>query len=98
MATVLIHPADNVLVVVRPVRAGDELVIDGITLRAAEFVGIGHKLARRELAAGATVIKHGVAIGETLALVAIGRHLHGHNMKSTYLPTVSGRRAGTTHA
>ncbi|WP_044559041.1 UxaA family hydrolase [Azospirillum sp. B4] len=82
---ILLHPDDNVLVVRAAIRAGDALDIDGIPITAAQDVTVGHKLARRALAAGDKVLKYGAPIGSMTAAVAVGGHVHMHNMKSDYI-------------
>ena len=40
----------------------------------------GHKIARRALAAGETVIKYGCPIGHAVRPIASGEHVHTHNL------------------
>ncbi|MBB6250910.1 UxaA family hydrolase [Nitrospirillum iridis] len=82
---ILLHPDDTVLVVRAAIRAGDALDIDGNPVIAAQDVTVGHKLARRSLAAGDKVLKYGAPIGSMTADVAMGGHVHMHNMKSDYI-------------
>ena len=49
---------------------------------AKNDIPIGHKLAIKSLASGDTVIKYGVDIGRTIAPIAVGEHLHVHNVKT----------------
>jgi len=76
------------VVVVEGVKAGDSLagwIMDQdkeITVKAANDIPIGHKLAIRSLAADATVIKYGVDIGRAVAPVKVGEHAHVHNIKT----------------
>ena len=60
------------------VRAGDAVE----TLVAREAVALGHKLARRDLAAGATLRKYGAPIGAAIAPIPAGAHVHVHNLVS----------------
>ncbi|ASG24240.1 UxaA family hydrolase [Nitrospirillum viridazoti] len=82
---ILLHPDDNVLVVRAAIRAGDALDIDGARVTATQDVTVGHKLARRALAAGDKVLKYGAPIGSMTATVDVGGHVHMHNMKSDYI-------------
>jgi len=86
MTLILLHPGDNVLVLAAPIRRGDVVRIDGNEVTAAADVQVGHKLARRPLAAGEKVVKYGAPIGSMTAPAAIGEHVHTHNMKSDYIP------------
>lgn len=84
---VLLHETDNVYVCRREVRPGDALPIDGETITATEEVGVGHKIARRDLSPGDKVLKYGAPIGSMTAPAARGAHVHLHNMKSDYIST-----------
>jgi len=83
----LLHPDDNVLVCIAPVAAGERLVIDRAELRAVQDVGVGHKLARRPIAAGEKILKYGAPIGSATRAISPGQWVHMHNMKSDYIPT-----------
>jgi altronate dehydratase len=48
---------------------------------------LAHKLARRPIRAGETVLKYGAPIGVATADIPRGAHVHVHNMKSGYTPT-----------
>lgn len=84
-AAVVIHPDDDVAVALRPLAAGQVRVRSGgevIELEIAQDVPLGHKLALRELPAGAVVRKYGEAIGALTQAVAKGDHVHVHNLRS----------------
>jgi altronate dehydratase small subunit len=51
-------------------------------LDAREAVELGHKIATRPIAAGAEVIKYGVAIGLALDDIEPGKWVHLHNCRS----------------
>jgi hypothetical protein len=50
-------------------------------------VGIGHKLANKNIVQGEIIMKYGVPIGTATENIGIGGHVHTHNMKSDYIPT-----------
>ena len=83
----LLHPDDNVLVCIAPIGAGDRLAAEETELRAAEDVGVGHKLARRSIAAGEKILKYGAPIGSATQAISPGEWVHMHNMKSDYIRT-----------
>jgi len=83
----LLHPEDNVAVCIAPVTAGERLQAGGTELRAAQALGVGHKLARRQIAAGGKVLKYGAPIGSATQAIAPGEWVHTHNMKSDYIRT-----------
>src|SRR5688500_8047706 len=94
---VLLHPDDNVLVCIAPIEAGERLAVEETELSAAEAVAVGHKLARRPIAAGERILKYGAPIGSATRAITPGEWVHAHNMKSDYIPThdrqtVSGTR------
>jgi len=82
---ILLHPDDNVLICVAPIAAGDILPTSGGTIPAREGITVGHKVARRTLAAGEKVIKYGAPIGSMTAAATPGEWVHMHNMKSDYI-------------
>jgi (2R)-sulfolactate sulfo-lyase subunit alpha len=53
-----------------------------MTIEAKSDIPIGHKLAIRELAKDATVIKYGVDIGRVVSPIKVGEHAHVHNIKT----------------
>lgn len=82
-----LHRDDNVLIVVKSLRAGDSDVIDGREVVFMQDIGIGHKVAARDLEAGEKIYKCGVPIGSAKERVPVGGHLHLHNLKSDYIAT-----------
>ncbi len=87
VALIQIHPKDNVGVLPRSLEAGDAITVSDQTVVLKESMGLGHKFALQPLDAGDKVLKYGVSIGSTTQAVALGEHLHLHNMQSDYLPT-----------
>ena len=83
----LLHPGDNVLVCIAPIIAGEHLALDGQALSALDDIGVGHKLARRPIAAGERILKYGAPIGSATRAIAAGEWVHVHNMKSDYIRT-----------
>ncbi len=79
-----LHEDDNVLVLLRSARAGEQLWIDGEALGCPADLGIGHKLAARDIRAGEKIVKYGAPIGSATMPIARGDHVHLHNMKSDY--------------
>jgi hypothetical protein len=48
---------------------------------------MGHKLAAKAMGPEDKVIKYGAPIGSATQPIAIGEHVHLHNLKSDYTPT-----------
>ncbi|MEO8114733.1 MAG: aldo/keto reductase, partial [Phenylobacterium sp.] len=82
---ILLDPRDNVLVCSRPIAAGDALTIDGQAVVAPADIEVGHKVARRALAIDEKVFKYAAPIGSMREAVALGGHVHLHNMRSDYI-------------
>ena len=87
MSAILLHPGDNILVAAAPIRAGEPLTVDGVTFPAPVDIGVGHKLARRDLGIGEKISKYGAPIGSMTQATPRGGHVHLHNMKSDYIAT-----------
>lgn len=85
----LLHPQDNILVARRDIAAGEFVEIDGERLTIPAAVELGHKLARRALAADTRVLKYGAPIGSMKSAVARGEHVHLHNLRSDYIPSTT---------
>jgi D-threo-aldose 1-dehydrogenase len=81
----LLDAEDNVLVCISPIAAGDNLALDGAVVHATRSVGVGHKVARRLLRPGDTVIKYGAPIGSATRAIPPGAWVHSHNMQSDYI-------------
>ena len=85
----LLHPDDNILVARRDIAAGERVELDGETFTIPNAVELGHKLARRDIAADARVLKYGAPIGSMKTAVARGEHVHMHNLRSDYIPSTT---------
>lgn len=91
---VLLHQEDNILVSCRDLAPGETLRIDHQPVVLAQMIPLGHKIARRPLAKGDEIFKYGAPIGSALADIAIGEHVHLHNMKSDYIPSHTRKAVG----
>ena len=80
-------PEDNVLVLIKSVSVGSDLLLNGETYKLNIPLGLGHKIAARDIRAGEKVYKYGVPIGSAIRDIQAGEHVHLHNMKSDYIPT-----------
>ena len=82
-----LHPNDNVVVATRTLAAGERLTFATTAVSVPVRIAVGHKIAAAAIAQGAKVIKYGVAIGSATRNIALGDHVHLHNLRSDYLPT-----------
>lgn len=86
----LVHnSADTVgVIVVEDVRKGQSLtglVMDtekSVALKALDDIPLGHKIALKNIKNDETVVKYGHDIGRAVAPIALGRHVHVHNVKT----------------
>jgi altronate dehydratase small subunit len=83
----LLDAADNVVVALARLRAGETILLEGEGIVIAADLPIGHKLARRAIAAGEKIVKYGAPIGSATATIRAGAHVHVHNVRSGYTPT-----------
>jgi len=83
----LLDPADNVLVAIQALRAGEALDVAGESVTVPAPLALGHKIAARPIRAGEKILKYRVAIGSATRDIAAGEHVHLHNMKSDYIRT-----------
>jgi len=77
---ILLRAGDDVAVTTRALPAGTRLLTTERVLELPGDVPSGHKLAVRDVAAGAAVHKYGQSIGRASADIAAGQHVHTHNL------------------
>lgn len=76
-APLLLHADDTVAILTEPASAGAVPLGEGVAL--ARPVARGHKIARRDHAEGAAIVKFGQVIGYATRPIAAGEHVHSHN-------------------
>lgn len=79
-ATLRLRADDDVVVAVRDLQSGTVLDGPGGPLEIRQSVPRGHKLAVRDVAVGGPVRKYGQEIGRATAPIAVGDHVHTHNL------------------
>lgn len=77
---VLLHPADDVAIAKVPLASGTRLDHADTTLTVAQFIPAGHKVALRDIEAGAFIRRYGQVIGLATQPVRVGEHVHSHNL------------------
>ena len=82
-----LHASDNVVTVISTIEPGTSMEVEGVCVTSVAHLPIGHKIAARDIAAAEKVIKYGAPIGSATCDIAVGEHVHVHNLKSDYLPT-----------
>lgn len=84
---VRVHPDDTVAVCVQSQVAGTSIPIDDITITVRDVVPAGHKVALRDHAVGAVVMKYGMPIGRATAEIHVGDWVHSHNLATALAGT-----------
>ena len=80
--TLVLHPRDNVAVVLKDITKGQVIVLPNEReIVAMTDIPYSHKVAITDLAEGATIYKYGEVIGKTAGAVSCGGWIHTHNMK-----------------
>lgn len=82
-----IHPNDNIAVLPRSVSEKAFLQHEDLVFQTNGAFVLGHKFALSPIAANEKIIKYGIPIGSATRDIAIGEHVHTHNIQSDYLPT-----------
>lgn len=83
----LLSPLDNVFVLRGAIDAGETVALETGHAIVPARLGLGHKIARRAIAAGEKIVKYGTPIGSATAAIPAGAHVHIHNVRSDYTPT-----------
>ncbi len=77
---------DNVATALEPLKTGSVVFVafhgHRERIKLASNIPLGHKFALEELKPGATVVKYGEPIGQTISRVGRGEHMHIHNVIS----------------
>jgi altronate hydrolase len=76
-----IHPADNILVALRNLPAGETVHYNGDGYTLIENIPPKHKFYIKDLQAGADVIMYGVLVGKTQSAVKAGSRVSTENLK-----------------
>jgi altronate hydrolase len=71
---------DDVAVALRPLAAGSQVEVAGQRIALLTDIPKGHKIATRPITQGAGVRKFGWPFGKALRDIAIGEHVHTHNV------------------
>ena len=75
-----INPRDNVVIAIRQITKGEDIVVGGVKLlEAAEDVAASHKIALIDIKAGGVVLRYGEPIVQARDNIGKGRWVHVHN-------------------
>lgn len=76
-STLLLDPADDVLIALRPIVSGEALA-EGLV--AQSDIPAGHKVARRTIKENSGIRRYNSLIGVATELIEPGEHIHTHNL------------------
>lgn len=81
----LLNPSDNIATLIDPAARGAAVSIVGQgkgTIAATDDIAFGHKIAVRPIQHGDQIIKYGKVIGQATQNIAVGGHVHVHNVEA----------------
>lgn len=92
-----INPADNVVVAINDVAAGEKVNIDGQEITVRDNIPAGHKMTLKPLVEGNNIVKYGFPTGHVISDVAQGSLVDHSNIKTnlegildyTYTPDIT---------
>lgn len=77
---VLLNRSDNVAVAARDLPAGSTIHAGELRFKLAEAIGLGHKIATRDVSKGERIYKYGQTIGFATEDIKLGTRVHVHNL------------------
>ncbi|HEY0682613.1 MAG TPA: altronate dehydratase family protein [Steroidobacter sp.] len=77
-----VAPDDDVAVALRDLAAQESISVGDRTVVVTDPIPRGHKVAIRPVSAGQAVRKYGWPIGRATADIAVGAHVHSHNLET----------------
>lgn len=77
-----IHKSDDVMVALKPLKAGTTLKIENDSVTLLEDIPQGHKVALKDIKKDTPVIKYGYPIGKATEDIKKGQWIHTQNLKT----------------
>ena len=79
------NPHDNIAAALTDLKAGDQVDVehggeDTRSISLKDSIPLGHKFAIVPIPAGADILKYGLSIGPSTRDIAVGEHVHTHNV------------------
>jgi len=75
-----VNPADNVAIVILPIRKGDPIIVqDEILFNASQDIEPSHKVALTDINQGQFVVRYGEPIVQAMTAISRGQWVHVHN-------------------
>lgn len=76
----ILDERDNIAVCLADLSAGDFIEQDEIKIKVLNLIPRGHKIATKAIAKDEGIIKYGERMGHAITPIAIGEHVHVHNI------------------
>jgi altronate hydrolase len=76
----ILDPRDNIAVCLVDLNQGDVIEQDDISIKVLNKIPRGHKIASRPIEKNDGIIKYGERMGHAVAPIAVGEHVHVHNI------------------
>ena len=83
----ILDSRDNIAVCLADLAEGDVVEQDDITITVKNRIPRGHKIATKSIAKDEGIIKYGERMGHAISPIAIGEHVHVHNILGDRLST-----------
>lgn len=93
-----VAPEDHVAVALRDLAAGDEVIVGDQAVQLRDAVATGHKFALMPVEAGNPVYRYRAPIGLATRPIAMGEHVHTHNLRTALSGEQDYRYAGPSAA
>lgn len=77
---IVLHPSDHVAIAIGAIAQGQTIPIADTFVTATDPIPPGHKIAFRPINNGQAVLKYGQRIGKATQEIAVGNHVHSHNL------------------
>jgi altronate hydrolase len=76
----ILDERDNIAVCLVDMAQGETIEQDELQITILNTIPRGHKIATRPIAKGEGIIKYGERMGHAIEPIAIGEHVHVHNI------------------
>lgn len=76
----ILDSRDNIAVCLADLAEGDVIEQDDLTISIKNLIPRGHKIATKPIAKDEGIIKYGERMGHAIAPIAVGEHVHVHNI------------------
>ncbi len=85
LKALVVDAKDNVATALNDLNKGDSVAVEiegtAVDILLEQPLPFGHKFALKKIKAGEPVIKYGEVIGLATAGIAVGEHVHVHNVE-----------------